>query len=176
MLTGISKFCARALLKKGAIEERDVNDVRFGIEVFITHIITFSSILIIGIMIDNFIETALFCFVFCHLRSFSNGFHAKTFSQCFILSNATYLFILIVQNYVSEYIILIILMLLSFVKLIYHYRGKKVYVVENKFFILYFFVSLLLKNSLILCTLLIVLVFDKGEKLCQDKKHIQIRN
>ena len=67
-------------------------------------------------------------------------------------------------------------MLLSFVKLIYHYRGEKVYVVENKFFILYFFVSLLLKNSLILCTLLIVLVFDKGEKLCQDKKHIQIRN
>ncbi len=61
MLTGISKFCASALLKKGAIEERDVNDVRFGIEVFITHIITFSSILIIGIMIDYFMETALFC-------------------------------------------------------------------------------------------------------------------
>lgn len=92
MLTNVSNFFARALVKRGTIEEKNVNDVRFGIEVFITHIITFSSIIMIGTMANHFIETILFCIVFCHLRFFSNGFHAKKFIQCFMLSNITYLF------------------------------------------------------------------------------------
>lgn len=86
LLSEISKLCARVLFEKNAIEEKDVNEARFGIEVFITHIITFGSIFIIGAMTNCLTKTVLFCIVFCHLRSFSNGFHAKSFFQCFTWS------------------------------------------------------------------------------------------
>lgn len=176
MLTGISKFCALNLFKRGAIGEKNINDVRFGLEVFITHLITFASILVIGIMINHLTETVLFCVIFCHLRSFSNGFHAKTFIQCFMLSNITFLFVLIAQNYIFEYILIMILIILSSAKLVYHYKSKKTYIIENKFFILYLFISMLINQSLILCTLIVVLFFDKGEILCQEKELIQIKN
>lgn len=85
-----------------------------------------------------------------------------------MLSNITYLFVLIVDKYIYEYILLISLIILSFVKLGYHHKRK--YIVENKFFILYLILSMFVDHSLILCTLIVVLVFDEGDVLCHDKE------
>lgn len=87
------------------------------------------------------------------------------------------LFILLIgQNYISEYILFMILIIVSYVKLVLSYKTKKRYIVENKFFILYVFISIFINDSLILCTLIVVLVFDRGNILYQDKEHIQTKS
>lgn len=87
------------------------------------------------------------------------------------------LFILLIgQNYISEYILFMILIIVSYVKLVLSYKTKKRYIVENKFFILYLFISIFINDSLILCTLIVVLVFDIGDILYQDKEYIQTKS
>lgn len=62
--------------------------------------IVIGTILFISILIGRFIPTLCFLFFFYSLRKRSDGYHAKTFLGCYIMSILSYLCVVIWSNYV----------------------------------------------------------------------------
>ena len=65
-----------------------LNKLRYGIELIITQSILLISMTIFSVLSGTLVE--LFCFLIplVLIRTFSGGFHSKTFSECFIITNS----------------------------------------------------------------------------------------
>lgn len=95
---------------KGYIQEEDIDSIRFGLEVVLSHFISFSLILGTGILSGNFWISFVFVLALALFRSIYDGYHAETFFRCTMmtLSNyfiSVYLVSVLNQSYYSAYII-----------------------------------------------------------------------
>ena len=83
----------------------------YGMELLISSILETVILLILGILLNKFIETLIFIFAFSAIRFFTGGYHAKTYSGCAIVTVFVYLFTLscyeILWKYLSDYLICI---------------------------------------------------------------------
>ena len=92
---------------------------KFDIYIYSLHKRLFSflcqlTLIITGCIFFNVIEVILFSFIFKYLRSYTGGYHARTELLCFILSNLTLIFGLIIASAIKEhYLFLSILDILS---------------------------------------------------------------
>lgn len=80
-------------------EERD--DVCFALEVILSHLLTFGTILLIGLTYEKGFETLIFVFLFALFRTLDDSYHAKTFFRCFVLTVGSFL----ISFLISEIII-----------------------------------------------------------------------
>ena len=62
----------------------------YGFEVFLSTASSILSILILSVALSVFPATLLFLFMFCSLRAFVGGYHAKTYGRCFFLTHFVY--------------------------------------------------------------------------------------
>ena len=92
--------------KKGIINFEDKNAFRFAIEVVITQLFTFVSILIIGYYMNMFYHTVIYCIYFVWARKVLEGYHAKTFLHCYIITILFYILVLFFMRFQIEYIYL----------------------------------------------------------------------
>ena len=84
-------WLSEKLYLNGKIKIEEMDDIAFALEVVISHIISFGTILLIGFILNKNIESAIFIFMFGLFRTLNNTYHAKTFFQCFILTVGSFL-------------------------------------------------------------------------------------
>ena len=91
MLHQCACFCAGKLLHHTSISLSRKPVFVYGFELFFSTFFSLSTILILSLLFQAVIETLFFLLPFFGLRLFCGGYHAKTYSRCFISTNFTYL-------------------------------------------------------------------------------------
>lgn len=70
----------------------------YGIEIIISTAVGFMSILLLSGLLSCWTSGFIFISAFVPLRLFTGGYHASSYTRCFILSNISYLLVLLVCN------------------------------------------------------------------------------
>ena len=83
---------SKKMVNKKLIREADIDFYRFSIEVLMSHIGLVLSLITVGYVLDRSLEVFIFLVIFSPLRTYSNGFHANSFSKCIALTVLTFLF------------------------------------------------------------------------------------
>ncbi len=92
----MKSFCEKLAIsfyKHSIIKAEDINPLRFAFELIVTQVMTFGTIIIIGLFLDCFLSTIIYCICFILARRVFQGYHAKTFLSCYILTVLFYIFI-----------------------------------------------------------------------------------
>ena len=95
-------FLSKLLLKYDHIRIDQLNDIRYGIEVILSNILSFLTILIFGFLYNQFSVTTLFLLIFISLRFLYEGYHANTFLSCLLLTVFSYHFCLIIYLFTPK--------------------------------------------------------------------------
>ena len=88
----------------------------YGIELFINNLFITATIAIIALLSKTLVISLIFCTVFYLIRAYSGGYHCKKYVQCYFISVAIYVSLLLVNTYISNFktLISIILLCISF--------------------------------------------------------------
>lgn len=171
MISKISDYLSYQLYILNKINKDEITDISFSIELLITHFITFLSIVVLGILVNRFENTVLFLLSFILLRKYSNGYHAATFSGCFILTLLTYFISTIIIPDILFFLQLTNIFYLILVLIVFTFCIIKLLKRNNKLYYLcclMSFISLIIAvynintSITILCVVIIVLVSDKN--------------
>lgn len=97
------------LLKREIISKDKTDIYKVGLELIVADVI--NTILIIGVSLitNTFISGCLYMLVFCGVRKFCGGFHAKTYWLCRLVTVFTYLIIIAVSSVLSNNLLQIVL-------------------------------------------------------------------
>ena len=76
----------------------------FGIEVILSFVITLMSVLLVSMITKQFECTGAFLFSFVLLRLFCDGYHAKKYWQCLVITNILHGIVLLIANHCSSVI------------------------------------------------------------------------
>lgn len=98
MLNTIAAFCTSVLVDNGVAKEERSAVLIYGFQLFISTASSLLSILLISLFIGNIAYGILYLVVFMLLRITANGFHARTYGGCFLLTNGLFLLYLGVVN------------------------------------------------------------------------------
>lgn len=82
----------RFMTTQGVIAEDDEtqNFYRYGIEITISSFVNIINILLIGIVTGEMFASIVFLLIFICLRSFTGGYHAKTYLKCILLLSVSF--------------------------------------------------------------------------------------
>ena len=72
----------------------------YGCELTLSTIASVLSIIILSIFLNAIYSSFVFLLVFIGIRLFAGGYHAKTYSHCFLLTNFVYLLSFLLSEYV----------------------------------------------------------------------------
>lgn len=111
MLKELADDAAVALASNGIISIDDMDAYRYGLELLIPKMILYAVILIISIITNTFILSALFVVMFMGVRRYSGGFHCHTAEMCLCVSLLIYLLVIfgfsfLTKDYIDVYGIL----------------------------------------------------------------------
>lgn len=79
------------LLSKNHITLSQKSDIVFSLEVILSNALSFLSIVVIGIVLDNWNYTIVYLIIFIVFRSLRDRYHARTFLGCYILTVGLFL-------------------------------------------------------------------------------------
>ena len=99
----IAGSIAALLTANGIIQDIDTDKCRYGLEIFISSILELTSILLISIFMNNFLETLLFFTAFIPLRIYAGGYHADTHLRCYMVSLGVYVLFTILMRTIPIY-------------------------------------------------------------------------
>lgn len=119
---------AKYLYTKELIEKEDIEDLRFLIELIITQLITFISLFIIGLFFMDFFSVFVICISFVIGRKYLGGYHAKTFSNCYILTILNFIIAILTTKIVIKIEIFYILGIILSIYLLIRYKYNKIIV------------------------------------------------
>lgn len=77
--------------KEHLIMPQEKDDYIYAYEVICEKVISLGTILILGMLLDNLVNTVLYMLFFLTLRKRTGGFHMPTFFKCYIGSVILYL-------------------------------------------------------------------------------------
>ncbi len=168
MVANLADKIALKLYSNNKIEKKEVESIAFAIELIITHIICFCTIFFISFLTESFFKTLIFLLCFIILRKDNTGYHAKTFFQCFILTNATYIIcVFIAPRYLNDNIIWILILLIIYDLYIYIKYKRKDRIISIFFALtgLLIFITNIKLTIIIATTLIIVKITDRKTEL-----------
>jgi len=90
----LSIWCTDQLIYRNIIDKSQKNIYIYGFQLFLSTLCSVSAILGVAFLSGNFIEGVVFLTIFMSLRMTANGYHAKNYLGCFILSNSLFVFYL----------------------------------------------------------------------------------
>lgn len=100
MLNKLSLFLANRIIKNSKECLYDIDIYVYGIEIFLSTIGTFLSVLLIAVLFSDVKSAVVFLSIFVPLRLFTGGYHADSYMKCFATSNMSWLGILTIKNIV----------------------------------------------------------------------------
>ena len=131
MLNNLSRRFAK-LLVENTDNAKSMEEIYvYGIELILSTGLGFLSILILSMIFDELISGVVFICFFAPLRMFVGGYHAETYGKCFIISNISYLCILMLKKIIWEKISPYILIVILFIAVIYIF-SKTPLISENQ--------------------------------------------
>lgn len=84
MLKILSEDLALILLKNKIIDIKDRDIYIYGLEIILSTIAITLTLISMGIIFRKLILTLVFISIFMLLRTYTGGYHAEKFSQCFL--------------------------------------------------------------------------------------------
>ena len=87
MFTQFATYVTTWLSRTGVIQDDDIELYQYGFFILLTGIFHFIITVVLGFFFNVFCESILFYIMFTLLRSYAGGIHAKTESQCLVLSD-----------------------------------------------------------------------------------------
>lgn len=100
MLNKVAGILAKKLVEYSDADKEEI--YIYGLELIISTFFGLISILLISCLLSHFTSGLVFISVFVPLRLFTGGYHAATYSKCFVISNISYLLILFVRDITLE--------------------------------------------------------------------------
>lgn len=82
----------KELINHNIICEEDKVIYSYGFNLLVFSSVAYMSILFFSYILGNMLETIIYVLAFITLRVFAGGYHAKTFSQCYMVSIISYIF------------------------------------------------------------------------------------
>lgn len=122
MLNTIAAFFTSVLVNNGVVNENRSAVLIYGFQLFISTASSLLSILLISLFTGNAGYGILYLIVFMLLRITANGFHARTYGGCFLLTNGLFLLYLVIISFYPQIVPLFLdklLLLFCFI-----YMGK----------------------------------------------------
>lgn len=98
VLNRISNELASVLLKKAKKTQYDREVYVYGLELIISTLAGMLSILAVSTMLSDITAGLVFLFSFVPLRLFTGGYHASTYGKCFLVSNISYIVLILINN------------------------------------------------------------------------------
>lgn len=93
----ITKKISNWLLKENYITDDQADDIIYALEIVISNILPFSTILILGVVFQQLTKTVLFFLVFVGFRILRDRYHAPTFLKCYILTVGSFISCLVMS-------------------------------------------------------------------------------
>lgn len=101
----LNKVAGKLAKKLAECSDADKEEIYiYGLELIISTFFGLISILVISCLLSCFTSGLVFISVFVPLRLFIGGYHAATYSKCFVFSNISYLIVLLVRDITLEVI------------------------------------------------------------------------
>lgn len=96
MLHKISKAMAKKLAMSSEPEKEEI--YVYGLELIITTFLGLASIVLVSGVLSEWSSVWIFTGIFVPLRLCTGGYHADTYGKCFVISNLSYLSLLIIKK------------------------------------------------------------------------------
>ena len=96
MLHKISKAMAKKLAMSSEPEKEEI--YVYGLELIITTFLGLASIVLVSGVLSEWSSAWIFTGIFVPLRLCAGGYHADTYGKCFVISNLSYLSLLIIKK------------------------------------------------------------------------------
>lgn len=87
----------------------------YGFELALSTLSSFLSIILLSILLGDVFSSLLFIAVFFFLRLFAGGFHASTYTHCFIITNSVYLAVFAVSRLLEVHSVKPVILVLGIV-------------------------------------------------------------
>ena len=98
MLHSCAEYLTHTLYRHCSLSEEKRPVFVYGFELSLSTLSSILSIILLSIIFKNVYSSLLFLYIFFFLRLFSGGYHAPTYSRCFILTNAIFVFVYLLSE------------------------------------------------------------------------------
>lgn len=100
MLRQFAGYWTRGMILNGIINQEKEQIYIYGLELFFSTLSSVLSMILISLITNNFLYGILFLLATVPLKMTANGYHAKTFLKCFLLTNIIFmLYICLISLY-----------------------------------------------------------------------------
>ena len=103
MLHSCAEYLTHTLYRHCPLSEEKRPVFVYGFELSLSTLSSILSIILLSIIFKNVYSSLLFLYIFFFLRLFSGGYHAPTYSRCFILTNAIFAFVYLLSEVIQWY-------------------------------------------------------------------------
>lgn len=103
MLHSCAEYLTHTLYRHCPLSEEKRPVFVYGFELSLSTLSSILSIILLSIIFKNVYSSLLFLYTFFFLRLFSGGYHAPTYSKCFILTNAIFAFVYLLSEVIQWY-------------------------------------------------------------------------
>lgn len=105
-----------ANILNNALDNRyPLNKLRYGIEILFTQSILIISMTLFSIMSNNLLELVFFMIPLILIRTFSGGYHSKTFFECFIITNCVCFISIYLSKIIDNHLFYICITIISYI-------------------------------------------------------------
>lgn len=112
MLNKIATSLAKKLISNKTISEEMLDIYVYGFELLISFLFSTTIVIACGMILNRMSQTIAFLCVFIFLRSFTGGYHAKTYLFCSVVTLLTYGIVLLASSLMEVTIIYYVLILI----------------------------------------------------------------
>ena len=102
MLEKLSYMLTTQLLENVEKRNFELEVYVYGMELILSTAACFGSILLSSALFSEFSMGIIFIIVFASLRTFTGGYHADTYRKCFIVTNFSYIALLVVKRMIWQ--------------------------------------------------------------------------
>lgn len=95
----ISERVIKYAIKNNALDKNRADEYIYGLEITLSVLTSYLSVIIVGFLINMLWQSALFLFLFVSLRRFIGGFHFSSQIMCYLFMCVMCLIVLLVIKY-----------------------------------------------------------------------------
>ncbi len=82
----MEKLIVNFLVRNGNVKEEERELIEFGLKQGFISIFSWTSAIVIGVLMNMFVEVIVFSIAFSRLRSYAGGYHARSQISCYFFS------------------------------------------------------------------------------------------
>lgn len=102
MLKNLAEEISLCLVTNKIITDDKRKYYTYGFELILSDILIFLILTAVAILTNTGMMSAVFACTFCILRSYSGGYHSKTYAGCFMITISIYSLLLILNTMLNE--------------------------------------------------------------------------